>query len=259
MTTLLVAQVFLSFVPDSLARILSLPVQILVILLGYQMFVRFFEQRNVTELKKKNSFPEVFQGGLIGVLLFCFTMIILWGFRSLEIIGLNAWSAVLPWLSLALAASFIEEILIRGVVFRLSEEALGTWPALGLSALLFGVLHLFNPHASLLSSLAIGLEAGILLGAAYILTRHLWLAIGLHFAWNFTESGIFGLALSGNESQGWLQTQLTGPDWLTGGSFGPEASIVAVIVCLVASYFLLEKAKQQGQIKAVRWKTPGGL
>lgn len=69
-------------------------------------------------------------------------------------------------------------------------------------------------------------DAAPFLAIAYTATRSLWLPIGLHFAWNFTESGVFGTAVSGADGEhGLLRTVLSGPEVLTGGTFGPEASL----------------------------------
>ncbi len=96
---------------------------------------------------------------------------------------------------------------MRGVLFRIVEESLGSWIALALSAALFGALHAFNPGATLTSSIAIALEAGVLLAAVFMVTRRLWMVIGLHTAWNFTEGGVFGASVSGGDAHGMLASQ----------------------------------------------------
>src|SRR5664280_2574587 len=133
----------------------------------------------------------------------------------------------------AVLAGIMEEILFRGLLFRLSSKIVGTWGALIFTAGLFGLAHTLNPGATIGSSVAIALEAGVLLGAAYAATQRLWVPIGLHAGWNFTEGSLFGMTLSGNNmGVGLLRGSLSGPRILTGGEFGPEASIVAVLVCL---------------------------
>lgn len=108
------------------------------------------------------------------------------------------------------------------------------------SAALFGLLHALNPGATATSTAAIALEAGILLAAAYAVTRNLWFPIGLHLGWNFTEGGIFGVAvLGGPAAKGIFSVSLAGPRLLTGGRFGPEASLMAIAVCLAAAAVLL--------------------
>jgi len=143
--------------------------------------------------------------------------------------------------------------MMRGIIFRIIEESLGTWIALVLSAILFGAMHLGNPNATVSSALAIALEAGLLLAACYVLTRRLWLAIGLHLAWNFTQGGIFGVAVSGTTPMGILQSTLTGPDFLSGGAFGAEASIFAVVVCTSGFIFVIVKAYRKGHITKPYW------
>jgi uncharacterized protein len=119
---------------------------------------------------------------------------------------------------------------------------------------LFGLMHFPNPQATVLSSVAIALEAGVMLAAAYMVTRRVWLAIGIHVAWNFTQSGIFGVTTSGVDSTGYLEGHLHGPSLLSGGAFGPEASIVAVAVCLAAGLYLLRVADAKGRIVKASWR-----
>jgi hypothetical protein len=79
------------------------------------------------------------------------------------------------------AGAFVEEIVVRGVVFRITEERLGTWAALAVSVVLFALLHLAGPGATVTSTVVVGAEGGVLLSAAYVLTRRLWLPNGIHF------------------------------------------------------------------------------
>jgi hypothetical protein len=142
---------------------------------------------------------------------------------------------------------------MRGIIFRITEESLGTWLALFISGLLFGLAHLANPNATVVAALSIALEAGVLLAAGYIVTRRLWVSIGMHFAWNFTLGGIFGVAVSGIEVRGLLKATLTGPDLLSGGPFGPEASVLAVLVCTSMAIILTVHAVRAGRIMRPFW------
>jgi uncharacterized protein len=113
-----------------------------------------------------------------------------------------------------------EETLVRGFVFRIVEIAGGTWIGVVVSSALFGAGHAFNPGETVISSIAIALEAGVLLAAAYVVTGRLWLPIGLHAAWNFTEGSLFGMSVSGySTTPGLLAGTLKGPAILTGGAF----------------------------------------
>jgi hypothetical protein len=116
-----------------------------------------------------------------------------------------------------------------------------------MSAALFGLLHAGAAGASIFSTVAIALEAGILLAAAFMITRRLWLPIGLHAAWNFTEGTVFGASVSGGDVRGVLSSRFEGSDLLTGGAFGPEASLVAVIVCLIASAAMVAIARTRSR------------
>jgi hypothetical protein len=121
------------------------------------------------------------------------------------------------------------------------------------SAALFGLLHALNPGATMTSTVAIALEAGVLLAAAYALTRNLWFPIGLHLGWNFTEGGIFGASISGGAAgKGIFSVSLAGPDLITGGKFGPEASMVAIAVCLALAGALLALTIRTGRWMPMR-------
>ena len=111
------------------------------------------------------------------------------------------------------------------------DERWNTRAALIVSALFFGFGHLSNDNATWWSSLAIAIEAGLLLAAAYKWSGTLWVPIGIHWAWNYVQGNVFGLAVSGiNIGDGMLATRVNGPDIITGGAFGPEASIITVVL-----------------------------
>ena len=212
----------------------------LLLLVVYVLLVRGIERRPARELAVLRGIPLAVIGAVIGFALFCAVYAILWKMGIARWNGFGGAQGVMSALIPAMVAAVGEELAIRGGVFRVLEDSLGTLLALLLSASLFGFLHAMNPGATLLSDAAIALEAGILLGAAYAVCRNLWLAIGLHFGWNFTEGGVFGAAVSGGGGgHGILQVTLTGPDLLTGGKFGPEASVVTVGVCLAVALVMI--------------------
>lgn len=162
-------------------------------------------------------------------------------------------SGLLQALALFLFVAVFEEALFRGVIFRTIEELLGSWAALLLSSALFGAAHLANPAATSASAAAIAIEAGLLLGAAYMLTRTLWLPIGIHWAWNLFEGPIYGTAVSGNDTGSLLRSTTAGPEVWTGGAFGPEAGLVAVILATLAGALLLALAIRRGQLITPAW------
>src|SRR5262249_14034479 len=155
------------------------------------------ERRPLHELGTVGAAPELAMGLVIGAALFAAVAGVLALAGALDV-RRGQGMGVLPGLvGMAAISSVSEEVLVRGIVSRSTEEALGSWLALLISATLFGLGHIGNPHATVWSALAISIEAGVLLAAAYMLTGRLWLPIGLHAAWNFTEGGLFGAATSG--------------------------------------------------------------
>jgi membrane protease YdiL (CAAX protease family) len=148
---------------------------------------------------------------------------------------------------------FAEEVRNRGILFRLLEQNLGTWVAMGLSALLFGFSHWKNPGATVWSSLAIAFEGGVLVAALYAATRSLWLPIGVHWAWNLFEGPVFGAAVSGNSVGALARGELTGPSWLTGGAFGPEAGLPALVVGGAAGILAVVWMVRRGQVLPPPW------
>lgn len=229
----------------------------------YCAFVRLVERRpTVTEFALSGWAKELGAGLLGGVILFSVVVGIIAAFGGYQVIGQHPVSVLLPALAISITSGVTEEIMLRGVFFRLVESWLGSWVALVLSAALFGALHLGNPNASLLAGSAIALEAGIMLAALYMLTRRLWAAIGLHAAWNFSQGGIYGIAVSGFRQDGVLIPRITGSDLLTGGSFGAEASLPAIIVCTAFGIALLVVAHRRDRFVQPFWMRrpqPAGL
>jgi uncharacterized protein len=189
-------------------------------------------------------------GGFLLITLVVALLAISGTYRVLEI---RFSSAFLLWIVILFFASIAEEFLYRGVLFRLSEDAWGTLPAIAFSSVVFGFIHATNPGASVLTSVAIGLGGGLLLGSVYVLTRNLWVVIGLHFGWNLASS-VFGFSVSGVQNPGLLRAEVSGPELWTGGAFGPEAGLPTLIVALCAGVVILMYAARQGQLRG--WLSP---
>ncbi|GLQ49307.1 lysostaphin resistance A-like protein [Dyella flava] len=208
--------------------------------LGYLVLVLLIERRPVRELSLPAVVTRGLPGFIGGVVLFSTVVGLLWLLGSYHVLGVNPNVDWLPAVLIGgIGAGISEEVLTRGVLFRVVEEGLGTWWALVISAAFFGIAHIFNPGATWWSSLAIAIEAGILLALVFHVTGSLWSCIGLHAAWNITQGTIYGIPVSGDRADGWLVSTLTGPDWLSGGAFGAEASVVALATCSLVSLALL--------------------
>jgi membrane protease YdiL (CAAX protease family) len=189
-----------------------------------------------------------------GALLFSIAVGIAAALGGYHVAGRGALATLWAPLALSLISGFAEELLFRGILFNYIERTAGSWIALALTSALFGAAHLFNPNASWVAAVSIMVEAGILLGAVYMLTRRLWAAIGLHAAWNFTQGWVFGLRVSGTGGgEGLVRGVLTGPDWLTGGAFGLEASLPAVAVATSAGLAILFVAVREGRVMPPLW------
>ncbi len=222
---------------------------------AYALLVRAMERRPVQELSLRRA-PLGLAGGLaLGISLIASIPLLLW------LSGAARWgpgrqlNGLFAELAAFLAAATYEELAMRAVLFRITEQVTGTTGAVLLSSIAFGLLHGANPEASLLSLLAIAVEAGIAFALIYALTRNLWLVIGFHAGWNFAEGCLFGGGVSGFWLPGTLlTTRLSGPAWLTGGSFGLEASVVTILVCLAVSLVLARLILRKGAWEPWRFR-----
>jgi membrane protease YdiL (CAAX protease family) len=216
------------------------------VIASYIYFFRKYEKREITEFSNKGIAKYIIIGTLIGVLLQSLTILVIFINGGFEIVAINPISSIIIPFTVAFSVAIFEEILIRGIIFRIVEEKLGSYISLLITAIIFGALHLANPNSTLMSGLCVGIEAGFLMGAAYIYARNLWFPIAIHFAWNFMQSGVFGAITSGNEkTSGLLSTKITGSQLITGGEFGPEGTIQAIIFCVLAAIILLQLSKNK--------------
>lgn len=225
------------------------------LILLWKLLRRYLEGSRDAEFSGPGSGIELGAGLAFGFVLFSSMAGFVWVLGGLEVLGLRGMGAFWSMLAMAIVSGTSEEIVFRGILFRHIETMLGSWGALIITSVLFGAGHLMNPDASPFAAFAIAMEAGILLGAAYMLTRHLWLAIGIHGAWNFTQGWVFSVPVSGGEAPlGLLITSRAGPEWLTGGDFGLEASVVAMIVATLAGLAMLRRAVRKGRVVAPMWR-----
>src|SRR5215213_504072 len=207
-------------------------VSVLVAYFVYRTYVHLVEKRTVTELSGAGAPRELGAGMLLGFALVAAIVGMLWLLGCYRVTGVGLWTAAFVLLANNGAGAFVEEVLLRGIIFRISEERLGTWIAL---------------------AILVGVEGGILPSAAYVLTRRLWLAIGIHFAWDFAQDYVFGTT---SGATGLVRAELTGPALLSGGSSGLEGSILALLLCLIVSAFLLVMAGRKGHFMKLSQRRP---
>jgi membrane protease YdiL (CAAX protease family) len=215
-----------------------------IFILAWKAVRRWLEGDRDREFSWPGAGKELGAGLLTGFLLFSIMTGLVALLGGIEVVGVRPFGKTQfwEWAALGIASGLVEETLFRGVMLRHFEKLIGTWGALALTSVMFGALHIFNPDATWTGAVSIMVEAGILLGACDRYTRRLGLAAGLHAAWNFTQAWVFSVPVSGTgQSIGILVTRRSGPEWLTGGDFGLEASMAAVLVATIAGLFLLWK------------------
>lgn len=227
---------------------------------GYRWVVQRTEHRPVTELTRGGAWSAMGRGTLVGAATFAAVIGSLALLGDFDIVGWGSVTGAIGLGGFMAAVAVTEELLFRGVLFRIAEERVGTWAALVATSALFGLSHLLNENATLWGATAIAIEAGGMLTAAYIATRSLWLPIGLHFGWNFAASGIFSTEVSGNgATRGLLESSTSGSTLVTGGSFGPEGSVFAVLFCVLVTAGLLWLAHRRGQLRPRRRRDEGSV
>lgn len=253
LTSLSTAEVLSDALPrtSGAAQLMAHIIGALVGLAVYALAVRLGEGRWPSEIAWGPLLPQLGAGLLIGAAMFAAVMAVMAAFGLYEIRMLGAAPA---WVSVgkAVQSGVVEEIMIRAILLRLVWRAFGPWVAFAMSAALFGFGHLPNPNATVFAAVAIALEAGIMLGAFYALTGRVWVSIGVHAAWNFTQGYVFGAAVSGGDFGPAIATSTARPgfpEWLTGGEFGPEASLPALVVCTAAGVLVTWLAWRAGQFK----------
>ena len=236
----------------------KIPVQVTVnvgvLLVTYKVAIRHLGELPRDDLPLRGSLKNLALGFAGGVALFGMVV----GLAALvgvyRIVGCcEQGQIVRDIFETAILAGFAEELLFRGILFRWIEEFAGSWVALIVTAGLFGLVHIENPNATWFSSFAIAVEAGLLLGGAYMLTRSLWAPIGLHAAWNFAQGYIFDIPVSGVPENGLTQAKLSGPALLSGGQFGLEASVLALVVATAAGIWLVVLAVRRGELMQPWW------
>ena len=211
----------------------------------YWAMVRQGERRRPAELSTDGLWRELATGLAIG---FGLMLAVVGVMGAAGWVAVTAQSPTAIWRALALTvqSGVGEEVLFRLVVLRLVWRAFGLPVALVLSAALFGAAHLVNTNATVFAAACIALEAGVMLAAFYILTGRLWMAAGVHAGWNFTQGWLLGATVSGTGgfAGGPLLTRpaMGVPEWLSGGAFGPEASLSALVLCTAVGVWVLRRA-----------------
>jgi membrane protease YdiL (CAAX protease family) len=216
----------------------------------YSTLYKRYEKRKVTELSARRLPLCLTLGILLGAGLASAVILFQYLTHVLSITATRSFLPLLPNLWNTFVNAITAEVLIIGVLFRITEDSLGSYLALIILVIIFFFLHIGAPGATIISAIAVSMHAALLLGPAYIYTRSLWLPVTIHFAWDFSFAAIYGANVSGyTMTNSLLDTKISGPTLLTGGYFGPQGSIQAALFCLIAGLILLYLSRRQNKIK----------
>jgi membrane protease YdiL (CAAX protease family) len=223
----------------------------MVLIVTYSAYVRLVEGRTPDEVMAAGAVGELTGGALVGAGLVAAIAGSLWLVGAYVVTDVVLSIAVAGTLATDLAGGLVEEILFRAVLFRIGRELIGTRWALLLSALLFGLV-----HADTSITFAVACLGGLLFGCAYILTERVWMAAGIHIAWDFTQGGILGVGVS---QASLVHGRIRGSIALTGGSAGIEGSLIALAIVGFAAVtfltFALRRERIAGMIASLRLVT----
>ena len=255
----LTASVLLIFVPGIVSSInstvdndvltlFSILASLPAITLSVFLARRFLDRRSFISLGlilNKKSFQDLSLGILLPGLMMGLIFLIEWALGWLHFDGFawqsQSWSVVigntLIMLLVFIAVGWQEELLNRGYYLQNLVDGLNLPCAVLLSSLIFASIHLLNPNFTLTAWVGLIL-AGLFLAYGYMRTRQLWLPIGLHIGWNFFEGVVFGFPVSGSSFYPLVRQSVEGPSLLTGGTFGPEAGLLCLLVMVFGAFII---------------------
>jgi membrane protease YdiL (CAAX protease family) len=227
--------------------------KIVVLVAAYLGHARWVEGRPPHELSLPGALEETGLGFLLAAGLIGFSVTLLASLGSYHVVGINTEAPVSRYVGGFFAVAVLEELVFRGVLFRLVDKSLGTVIAIALSAALFGLAHLANENATWLNVSSLTL-ASLVLVSGFLATRRLWFCVGLHWGWNLLPA-LYSVSVSGAETKGLVEGYVTGPAWLTGGSFGVEASVPTLLLSLITAGCLLHVARKRGHFTLPYWRS----
>ena len=231
----------------------SRAVQLIVALIVSMLAVTQFSERSIASLGyglHKGWVKDLIIGSGISFAMIGLGTLILWLFKSTTLIWQpnyinNSFIGLSLTIILILIAASLEEVLFRGFALQVLAENLPPLTAALIMSVPFGLVHLGNPSASTFSVLNTIL-AGVWLSMAYFKTRSLWLVTGMHFSWNLSLGTIFGFPVSGiNQLSTYAPFRAldNGPNWWTGGSYGPEGGAIVTLILIVGTIAIIKASK----------------
>ncbi|WP_299241230.1 type II CAAX endopeptidase family protein [uncultured Aquimarina sp.] len=223
-----------------------------VIISIYYVLYKFLEKRKVHELSL-NKIRKDFSIGIssgFGLISLCVGILYLLGY--FEVYSFNELSVILLPLTLLVSAALFEEVIFRGIIYRILEERFGTNIALS-QALFFGVLHYANVNATI-TSVWFVIILGVVLSLLYTYTQRLWLPFFFHFSWNFAQI-VYGTPLSGDTNfNALVSSKFSGPSLFIGSEFGIEDSFFSILFMTILASYLYWICKKKGKLKTLTYK-----
>lgn len=216
----------------------------------YWVVMRRLARRATPEIARRGAARHALLGSAIGLgfIAAAAALIAAFGGYSFSWAHHGVLSTVASVVAVQAGAAVTEELVFRGVALQAIEQRWGSKVAVAVTGLFFGAAHLANPGATLWSGLAIAIEAGVMLGAAFLWRRSIWLVVGVHFAWNTAEQ-LLGVPVSGHAPDARLwNVHISGSQLLAGGSFGLEASVVPVVIGLLLAVPMFAAARRRGNV-----------
>jgi len=219
----------------------------LIIIIYYLVF-KTLEKRKLYELALDTFGKDLSIGILTGFGLISLCMLILYVLGYYEVSGINSLSSILLPLTLLISAALLEEVVFRGVIYRILEERFGTNIAL-FQALIFGLVHYANVNATI-SSVWFVIMLGIVLSLMYTYTEKLWLPFFFHLSWNFAQT-VYGTTLSGDTNfNALLIGKFNGPTFFVGSEFGIEDSFFSFLFITLLAIYLYWLCNKKGKLKS---------
>jgi membrane protease YdiL (CAAX protease family) len=218
-------------------------VSVLTILLAAWLMVRFIDRRPFVSLGfgRENAVRDSLIGLAVGLgmMATCATILYLMGWVTWTTIGsFLGWPLAVATLAMLLN-TVTQEVLVRGYVQQSIQSQFGTIAGVILSSLFFLALHLGAIGREFLPALSL-FAAGLLLASCYAVSGKLWLPIALHFGWNVLQGPVLGQPVSGQALDAGDQLlKIAGPELMTGGKFGIEGGLVAIVVTILGTPLIL--------------------
>ena len=221
----------------------------------YRIYTQTVENRKAYEFSFNKWLPELGAGALVAFSAISVYVLINWALGYYKIAEFNSFGNVVFVLFDQLKVGFIEELLFRLIIFKLSEELFGSWAALAIQGIVFGVAHMGNPNATIFTTLALIGAFTFFFGAGYMITRRIWFIFGFHWSWNFFQSGIWGMHNSGKIQPSLITPIIDGPVWITGGEWGAELSLISILILFIVGIYFVKLAKNNNQFINSHWRS----